>query len=56
MPIDNEFGCITIDDSRIDETCNAYFKWKDLNAYISNNSYRDINMPDTISEPMGDIV
>lgn len=49
----NEFGYITIDDARIDETCNAYFKWKDLNTYISNNSHRGINMPDAISEPMG---
>lgn len=53
MPIFNEFGRITIDDARIDETCNAYFKWKDLNTYISNNSHRGINMPDAISEPMG---
>ena len=48
----NNFGYITIDDARIDETCNAYFKWKDLNTYISNNSHRGINMPDAISEPM----
>ena len=48
-----EFGYIEIDDARIDETCNAYFKWKDLNTYISNNSHRGINMPDAISEPMG---
>lgn len=48
-----EFGYIEIDDARIDETCNAYFKWKDLNTYISNNSRRGINMPDAISEPMG---
>ncbi len=53
MPIYNEFGRIWIDDARIDETCNAYFKWKDLNTYISNNSHRGINMPDAISEPMG---
>lgn len=53
MPIYNEFGHIKIDDARIDETCNAYFKWKDLNTYISNNSHRGINMPDAISEPMG---
>ncbi len=52
MPIYNEFGHITIDDARIDETCNAYFKWKDLNTYISNNSHRGINMPDAISEPI----
>lgn len=53
MPIYNDFGYIAIDDARIDETCNAYFKWKDLNTYISNNSRRGINIPDAISEPMG---
>ena len=53
MPTYNDFGRIVIDDARIDETCNAYFKWKDLNTYISNNSHRGINMPDAISEPMG---
>lgn len=52
MPIYNNFSQIIIDDARIDETCNAYFKWKDLNTYISNNSHRGINMPDAISEPM----
>lgn len=52
MPIYNNFNLIAIDDARIDETCNAYFKWKDLNTYISNNSHRGINMPDAISEPM----
>ncbi len=49
----NDFGYIKIDDARIDEACNAYFKWKDLNTYISNNSHRGINIPDAISEPMG---
>lgn len=53
MPRYNEFGYIKIDDARIDEACNAYFKWKDLNTYISDNSHRGINMPDAISEPMG---
>lgn len=53
MPIFNNFSTIKIDDARIDETCNAYFKWKDLNTYISNNSHRGINLPDAISEPMG---
>ena len=53
MPIYNEFGYITIDDARIDETCKNFFKWKDLNTYISNNSCRGINMPDAISEPLG---
>ncbi|WP_294010830.1 hypothetical protein [uncultured Streptococcus sp.] len=47
------FGHIVIDDARIDETCNAYFKWKDLNTYIKSTSNRGINMPDAISEPMG---
>lgn len=49
----NKFGKIAIDDARIDETCSAYFKWKDLNTYIRNNSHRGMNMPDAISEPMG---
>lgn len=53
MIVYKKFGKIAIDDARIDETCNAYFKWKDLNTYISNNSRRGINMPDAISEPMG---
>ena len=52
MAIYNDFGHIEIDDARIDETCNAYFKWKDLNTYISNNSHIGINIPDAISEPM----
>lgn len=48
-----KLGYINIDDARIDETCSAYFKWKDLNTYIKNNSHRGMNMPDAISEPMG---
>lgn len=53
MPIYNTFDLIIIDEERIDKTCNAYFKWKDLNTYIKDNSHRGINMPDAISEPMG---
>ena len=53
MPIYKKFGKIIIDDARIDETCHAYFLWKNLNTYISDNSHRGINMPDAISEPMG---
>ena len=53
MPVYHDFGYIKIDDARMDETCNAYFKWKDVNTYIKNNSRRGINMPDAISEPMG---
>ena len=53
MPIYKEFGFIKVDSERIDAACNAYFKWKDLNNYISDNSHRGMNMPDAISEPMG---
>jgi hypothetical protein len=53
MPIYNKFDYIVIDESRIDSTCEAYFKWKDLNTYIKNNARRGINMPEAISEPMG---
>lgn len=49
----HNFDCILIDDARIDETCDAFFKWKDLNTYVLRNSTRGINMPDVISEPMG---
>ena len=52
MPVYKDCGKINIDDACIDETCNAYFKWKDLNTYISNNSHRGVNMPDAISESM----
>ena len=48
-----KFGYIEIDDARIDATCDAYFKWKDLNTYIKNTSSRGMNMPDAISESMG---
>lgn len=44
MAVYNEFGhiIIIIDDARIDEICNVYFKWNDLNTHISNNSHRGI--------------
>lgn len=44
---------VKIDELRIQETCEAYFKWKDLNTYIKSLVSRGINMPDAISEPMG---
>ena len=44
---------VKIDEPRIQETCDAYFKWKDLNTYINSLVSRGINMPDAISEPMG---
>ena len=36
MAIYNEFGYITIDDARINATCNAYFKWKHLNNFYTS--------------------
>lgn len=53
MPSQQNFDYIVIDAERLDATCNAYFKWKDLNTYIRDNSHRGINMPDAISEPLG---
>lgn len=44
---------IKIDEPRIQETCDAYFKWKDLNTYVKSLVSRGINVPDAISEPMG---
>lgn len=44
---------IEIDDVRLSEVCEAYFKWKDVNTYISRVSSRALNMPDAISEPIG---
>lgn len=52
MPKYHKYGRVIVDDERIDATCDAYFKWKDLNAYIKNTSHRGLNMPDAISEPM----
>lgn len=49
----NDEFLIKIDEPRIQETCDAYFKWKDLNTYVKSLVSRGINMPDAISEPMG---
>ena len=49
----NDEYLIKIDEPRIQETCDAYFKWKDLNTYVKSLVSRGINMPDAISEPMG---
>ena len=43
---------VGISDYKIQETCKAYFQWKSLDSYIRSVSYRGINMPDAISEPM----
>lgn len=48
----NKLGRIVIDAARINSTCEAYFKWKDVNTYIKNISSRGLNIPDAISEPM----
>ena len=53
MPIYKSFNLIRIDAARIDEACAAFFKWRDLNTYISSNSHRGLNIPESISEPMG---
>lgn len=44
---------IEIDDARLSEVCEVYFKWKDVNTYISRVSSRALNMRDAISEPIG---
>ena len=51
--MNNEDYLIKIDEPRIQQTCDAYFKWKDLNTYVKSLVSRGINMPDAISEPMG---
>lgn len=43
---------VTIDPARINDVCDAYFKWKDLNNRIKNYCSRGLNFPETISEPM----
>ena len=53
VKITYNYEFIRIDAPRIDDACGAYFKWKDLNSYVSKNSTRGINMPDVISEPIG---
>lgn len=44
---------VEIDNARINDVCDSYFKWKDLNTSLSNYISRGINFPDVISEPMG---
>lgn len=44
---------VTIDAARINDVCDSYFKWKDLNNSIKNYVSRGINFPEVISEPMG---
>lgn len=53
MSANYKYQVVKIDDARIDEACDAYFKWKDLNSYVKSVSTRGINMPDVISEPIG---
>lgn len=49
----NKDYLVKIDEPRIQQTCDAFFKWKDLNTYVKSLVSRGINMPDAISEPMG---
>lgn len=49
----NKEYLIKIDEPRIQEACDAFFKLKDLNTYVKSLVSRGINMPDAISEPMG---
>lgn len=49
----NKEYLIKIDEPRIQEACDAFLKWKDLNTYVKSLVSRGINMPDAISEPMG---
>jgi len=51
-PLYNNYDLVRIDDERIDRTCEAFFKWKDLNNFLKDTSHRGMNMPDAISEPM----
>ncbi len=44
---------VEIDATRINDVCDSYFKWKDLNNSLKNYVSRGINFPETISEPMG---
>lgn len=44
---------VEIDAARINDVCDAYFKWKDLNNSLKNYCSRGLNFPETISEPMG---
>ena len=44
---------VEIDAARINDVCDSYFKWKDLNNSLRNYVSRGINFPETISEPMG---
>lgn len=44
---------VEIDAARINDVCDSYFKWKDLNNSLKNYVSRGINFPETISEPMG---
>lgn len=44
---------VTIDAARINDVCENYFHWKDLNERLTNFCSRGINFPDAISEPMG---
>lgn len=43
---------VKIDNARINDVCDNFFKWKDLNNSLRNFCSRGLNFPETISEPM----
>lgn len=49
----NQVEYVTIDPLRMQQACDAFMKWKDLNNTIKNYATRGINMPEVISEPLG---
>jgi hypothetical protein len=44
---------VQIDEARINDVCDNYFKWKSLNDSLRNFCSRGLNLPDAISEPIG---
>lgn len=53
MPSNAKVDLVEIDAARINDACDNFFKWKSLNDSLKNFCSRGINMPDSISEPIG---
>lgn len=49
----NKVDLVEIDAARINDACDNFFKWKALNDSLKSFCSRGINMPDSISEPIG---
>lgn len=43
---------VTVDKARFIDSINAYFAWKDLNAYVKSSHSRGLNFPEIISESL----